>query len=60
MQTGTLTDLAIVASDMAALVDMGHTVVDGRHTDLRFLSVQELNDMIESEKPVNPYTSTYS
>ena len=45
---------------MAALVDMGHTVVDGRHTDLRFLSVQELNDMIESEKPVNPYTSAYS
>ena len=50
-------DLAIVASDMAALVDMGHTIVDGRHTDLRFLSVQELNDMTESEKPVNPYTS---
>ncbi len=50
-------DLVIIASDMAALIDMGHTVVDDRHTDLRFLSVQELNDMIESDRPVNPYTS---
>ena len=42
---------------MAVPVDMGHTIVDGRHTDLRFFSVKELDDMIESEKPVNPYTS---
>lgn len=53
-------DLVIVASDIAALVDMGHTIVDGRHTDLRFLAVQELNDMIESDGPVNPYTSNGS
>ena len=53
-------DLAIVASDMAALVDMGHTIVDGRHTDPRFLPLHELNDMIESERPVNPYTSNGS
>lgn len=53
-------DLAIVGSDMAALVDMGHTIVDGRHTDLRFLTVQEMNDMIESKRPVNPYTSNGS
>ena len=39
-------DLAIVGSDMVALVDMGNTIVHGRHTDLRFLTVQELNDMI--------------
>ena len=49
-------DLVIVASEMAALVDMGHTIVDGRHTDLRFLAVQELIDMIEFDGPVNPYT----
>ena len=50
-------DLVIVASDMAALIDMGHTIVDGRHTDLRFLAVQELNDMVGSNRPVNPYTA---
>ena len=49
-------DLVIVASEMAALVDMGHTIVDGRHTDLRFLAVRELIDMIESDGPVNPHT----
>ena len=53
-------DLVIVASDMAALVDMGHTIVDGRHTDLRFLAVRELNYMIEFDGPVNPYTSNGS
>ena len=53
-------DLAIVASGIAALVDMGHTIVDGRHANLRVLSVEELNDMIESGRSVNPYTHSGS
>lgn len=50
-------DLIIVMSQLAVPVDMGHTVVDGRHTDLRFLTVEELDDMIGTERPVNPYVS---
>ncbi len=50
-------DLVIVMSELAAPVDMGHTIVDGRHTDLRFLTVEELDDMIDTERPVSPYVS---
>ena len=50
-------DLVIVMSELAAPIDMGHTIVDGRDTDLRFLTVEELDDMIETERPVNPYVS---
>ena len=50
-------DLVIVMSELVVPVDMGHTIVDGRHTDLRFLTVDELDDMIETEQPVNPYMS---
>ena len=50
-------DLVIVMSELAAPVDMGHTIVDGRHTDLRFVTVEELDDMIGTERPVNPYVS---
>ncbi len=51
-------DLVIVLSELAAPVDIGHTIVDGRHTDLQFFTVEELDDMIETERPVNPYVSS--
>ena len=50
-------DLVIVMSELPAPVDMGHTIVDGRDTDIRFFSVEELDGMIETERPVNPYVS---
>ena len=51
-------DLVIVMSELPVQVDMGHTIVDGRHTDLQFFTVEELDDMIETERPVNPYVSS--
>ena len=50
-------DLVIVMSELAVPVDMGHTIVDGRDADLQFFTVDELDDMIETERPVNPYIS---
>ena len=50
-------DLLIVMSELAVPVDMGHTIIDGRNTDIQFLTVEELDDMIETERPVNPYVS---
>jgi predicted nucleotidyltransferase len=50
-------DLVILMSELPVPVDLGHTIIEGRHTDLRFMTFKELDEQLGSDEPINPYTS---
>ena len=57
LQPGSDYDLVILLSDMPVPIDIGLTHVDDRPTDLNFITVEEMDELLESDKPVNPYTT---
>ena len=56
LQSASDYDLVVLVSDMPVPVDMGVTVIDQRNTDLIFITTAELDSIIDSDEPVNPYT----
>ncbi len=49
-------DLVLVFDELAVQADIGSTVIDGRDTDLRFLTVEELDEFVGSDGPIDPYS----
>ena len=49
-------DLVILMSRLPVPIDMGLTYIDRRLTDLVFITVEDMNELLEGNKPINPYT----
>ncbi len=50
-------DLVILLSDMPVPIDVGQTYIEHRLTDLNFVTVDEVDRFLESNEPIDPYTT---
>ena len=50
-------DLVILLSAMPVPIDIGITQGEHRPADLTFMTVEEMDELLETDKPINPYTT---
>ena len=50
-------DLVILMSKMPVPVEFGQTYIDGRLTDLKFFTAEDIDRLIAAEEPIDPYTA---
>jgi predicted nucleotidyltransferase len=49
-------DLVILLSRIPVTLGIDHTYIANRMTDLNFMTVDDMDQLLESEDPIDPYT----